>query len=140
MVLEDFEDMMGTGSIAGGPEIRSSDGTKHFNIDDPNYGLEGMLGEDGKKPAKLWAVDPLSLGNLPELKMEPKTCEQDCADKMAVRRKKCDILRKRVAEALKKAGCPSKITGYAKKSKCAPCSTKTKAAKKSTASKTARRR
>ena len=98
-------DMLGAGgetAAEGGPG--TGDGT-FPNIDDENYNVEKFR------------HDPLNL-NIPPLEPEKKTCEQECAEKMAERRKRCNEVRKRVALALKEAGCPSKVTGYAKKSKC----------------------
>jgi hypothetical protein len=95
------------------------------NIDDPRWSAEG----DSK--TKNWALDELNLGQLPVDEPAKVSCAQTCAEKAGERRKKCDILRKRVALALKKAGCPSKITGFTSKRK-SPCSKKSRKAVKVT--------
>jgi hypothetical protein len=117
-----FEDVIG-GDVdgkevaAGGPGVFSGGAISsslggavierfyHSNIDDPAYTLQK------------WRQEPLNL-IMPGIEPEKKTCEQECTEKMAERRKRCNEVRKRVALALKEAGCPSKVTGYAKKSKC----------------------
>lgn len=47
----------------------------------------------------------------------PLTCPQKCAENQKKHREKCDALRKKVACALKNAGCPSNVTAKKKGSK-----------------------
>ena len=105
-----FEDMLGIGTTENGPSVgplTSDDPQKfHANIDDPAFGL------DQDPTLTKLRIDPLSLGNLPKLEAEEETCDDRCAQEKAERVKKCNVLRKRVALALKKAGCPSKVTAY----------------------------
>jgi len=54
---------------------------------------------------------------LPGLK-EEKGCFRDCAERNKKHQKACALLRKRVAQALKEAGCPSKIIPYKTQKKC----------------------
>jgi hypothetical protein len=110
-------DTIGDNSAAaptGGPGTSYELGgvTTYFqNIDDPRWSAEG------DNATKNWALDDLNLGQLPVDEPAKVSCAQTCAEKAGERRKKCDILRKRVALALKKAGCPSKVTGFTSKTK-----------------------
>ncbi|WBC28362.1 hypothetical protein PBPMD00_20 [Pinkberry virus LS07-2018-MD00] len=44
-----------------------------------------------------------------------KKCNEQCAEMKKNIRKECNIMRKRVQEALKEKGCPSRITAYTSK-------------------------
>lgn len=105
-----FMDNMGEDGnpTTSGPKPSDEHG---FLINDPDY----YLIDDPTRPSdgKTWNSAKLAL-QLAELDPEIKTCEMNCREAEALRKKKCDIVRKRVSEALKKAGCPSKITPYAK--------------------------
>ena len=104
VIKNPYEDMLGIGSAFNGPTIgpATSDDARdfHVNIDDPRYTIARFKS------------DPLSLGRLPALEVEEVTCDDRCAQQKAERVKKCNVLRKRVALALKKAGCPSKVTPH----------------------------
>jgi len=50
----------------------------------------------------------------PLLDHKPKSCIQKCKAMSRIRKKNCNVLRKRVAMALKKAGCPSKVVATGK--------------------------
>lgn len=117
-----FADLMGSGGTSGGPRT-SADGKNFPNIDDPDWGLIGS------NATNKWETSPLDL-DLDAVDTE-KTCEQNCRDEATERKKRCDVVRKRVAEALKKVGCPSKVTPYSTRKK-APCKKKTSAKKKTT--------
>ena len=99
---------------SSGPRIHDDDAhpTDFLNIDDPNF-------EESN-----WRADPMVL-ELAELDEGPKDCEDTCAEKMKKRAENCSLLRKRVAQALKEAGCPSKVIPYkTQKSKCSGGSAK----------------
>ena len=107
-----------TGETYGAPEFTAPDGTVapaipanttglYHNIDDPSF----------QKREGQWGTDPLVM-NLPQLVTEPKTCQDNCDDQMKLRHENCSLLRKRVAEALKKAGCPSKVIAIKEKKVC----------------------
>jgi hypothetical protein len=58
-------------------------------------------------------------------------CNEQCAEMKKNIRKECNIMRKRVQEALKEKGCPSRVTAYAsKKSGCQPKKKQSKKKKK----------
>lgn len=108
---EDFEDVMGIAGPTHGPSTISTlkngdQAIGQWNIDDPAW-------------ADKWEKDPLSLFmDVPDQQIQ--TCEQSCADKARLRRLNCSKVRTRIAAALKKAGCPSKVTAPAvKKYTCA---------------------
>lgn len=133
--IEGEFDVLGEGAETGGPGTSGQDGTKFYNINDPAWGFNAQK-VDATKPTKFWESDKLSLGDLPPLIVEPKTCQDKCDEAEKLTRKKCEILRKRVQEALKHAGCPSKVTGYPKKPRCP----RAVASKKKPAAKARRRR
>ena len=135
-----FTDLLGT--TGGDPEktgpqkgteatlqqyMRGEESLVFFPIDDPNY--------YGK-----WGNTDLSM-KLPELDMtdKPITCEDVCIAKAKLRRENCKLLRRRVAEALKKQGCPSKVLPLPETRKCfgskKPAPKKTTVTKKSTKTK-----
>ena len=64
----------------------------------------------------------LTLPPITESGADPvKACNEQCADMKKNIRKECNILRKRVQEALKEKGCPSRVSAYAsRKSSCTP--------------------
>lgn len=121
-----FYDVMNLGET---PAVFKGEGDaekQFFNIDDPDWAIEKGAAQ------KTWGTDGINL-NLPALVEGPMTCDQKCDDDEKKRKLKCDVFRKRVAEAMKRAGCPSKITGYKKAPKCGSKKTSKKAAaKKST--------
>ena len=105
------------GYVAGVPAVAG-----HWNIDDPSWQeVEGK-----------WGTDPLNM-NLPTLVTPPKTCQDKCDDAVKLRHENCSLLRKRVAEALKKAGCPSKVIAFKVAKKV--CTTKKAKPKKKTTKK-----
>lgn len=56
----------------------------------------------------------LTLPPITESALDPvKKCNETCADLKKNIRKECNILRKRVQEALKEKGCPSRVSAYA---------------------------
>jgi len=115
-----FTDLLGTTGgdpLSTGPQtakapatmdqyMRGEESMVFFPIDDPNY--------YGK-----WGNQDLSM-KLPELDMtdKPITCEDVCIAKAKLRRENCKLLRRRVAEALKKQGCPSKVLPLPEARKC----------------------
>jgi len=114
-----FTDLLGTTGgdpLTTGPQkgttatidqyMRGEESLVFFPIDDPNY--------YGK-----WGNTDLSM-KLPELDMtdKPITCEDVCIAKAKLRRENCKLLRRRVAEALKKQGCPSKVLPLPEARKC----------------------
>ena len=107
--------------------MRGEEGMVFFPIDDPNY-------------YGTWGNTDLSM-KLPELDMtdKPITCEDVCIAKAKLRRENCKLLRRRVAEALKKQGCPSKVLPLPEARKCfgskKPAPKKTTVTKKSTKTK-----
>jgi len=127
-----IEDILGgleDGKLVDGPTIGNTDGSKQwYNIMDPKYSLEGGM-VDGVD-TKSWKTSGINLNILPPIEpQEPETCEQKCAETMRKQRENCGVLRKRVAMALKKAGCPSKVTALAGKKKvCAKSKPKKKKA------------
>ena len=100
-----FKDVMNALNPPGIGPPRSSDPRNfHFNIDDPV--MEGK-----------WETASIDL-KIQETERTPHTCEETCAEKAKKRRKNCAVLRKRVAESLKSAGCPSRVIAYKQTSKC----------------------
>jgi len=127
-----IENIMGeidsAGVLTEGPTIGTEDGTQQwYNIMDPTYSLEG--GKIDGKDTKSWKTAGINLAVLPPIEpQEPETCEQKCAETMRKQKENCGVLRKRVAMALKKAGCPSKVTALAGKKKvCSKSKPKKKA-------------
>lgn len=101
-----FPDLMGHPNISDPPTNIRSDNTFQFNIDDPAW------------VARKWTASPLNL-SLPVVRKDPPTCVDNCNEMYKARNDKCNAIRKRVAESLKKIGCPSKVTAYkTKKKKC----------------------
>lgn len=133
-------DVLGTGDHEGGPGTGLW--SDNYNINDLAYGLKSEPTPRGMpETTKFWETDKLSLGDLPPLTIPEKTCSDKCEESITLQRKKCDVLRKRVAEALKHAGCPSKVTGFPRKSRCPKRDDdKKKSAKKSATAKARRRR
>ena len=96
----------------------------YFNIDDPEW------------DAHQWATKGINFRVPPIEPPAPSTCAERCADNDKERKKKCDAFRKRVAAAMKKAGCPSKVTAYATPKKtCGKKTTKATPKKKTTTAK-----
>lgn len=116
----DFPDLMGHPNISDPPTNIGADRRFQFNIDDPNWTLEK------------WTNSDLNL-SLPAVEKDPPTCEDNCEERAKLRRKNCEAVRKRVADALKKIGCPSKVTAYATPKK--GCSRASKATKSTTTTK-----
>ena len=109
-----YSDRLGVGSVAGGPGIGTAE-VPFFNIDDPTWGLVGAAIPAGQAaPTSFWESSELSMGQLPKHDGPPDTCAETCADQARVRAQKCAVLRKRVALALKEAGCPSKVSPHMK--------------------------
>ena len=109
-----FTDRLGEGDVTDGPSIGTDD-VPFFNIDDPKWGLVGApVAAGADKPTHFWESSKLSIGQLPKHEGPPDTCAETCADKARVRAQKCSVLRKRVALALKEAGCPSKVSPHLK--------------------------
>jgi len=101
------QDPLSTGPSRGRAiYMQGQEGSVFFPIDDPSY--------HGK-----WGDADLSM-KLPELDMtdKPITCEDVCIAKAKLRRENCKLLRRRVAEALKKQGCPSRVIPIPEKRKC----------------------
>ena len=97
------------------------DGIPYMNIEDPKWGTEAFPGTVGRS----WAKDQLVMG-LPVVEDKPTTCEDLCVKKSKKRIDACNALRKRVKDALEKAGCPCEIEGKDKPSLCGSSYTATK--------------
>lgn len=103
---EGFEDVM---NLDKTPNVRDPEGKGRFNIDEHTW-------EDNN-----WRNNELSL-HLPPADGDDDPCESNCAKKKREREKKCEILRKRVQNALYKAGCPSTVgIGPPANGTCTPC-------------------
>lgn len=96
-----------------------------YSENDPYFGFIGPPGESDT----LWKNGPNNELVLPSLATETKsklaTIEENCEDQAKRANEECDILRRRVALALKAAGCPSVVRGYKKAAK-KPCPSKSK--------------
>lgn len=103
-------DVMGVGSAEYGPD---TGGGTRYNIDDPKYNADDN--EWGNTEGLPWGrVFYLSL-QLPPLKTKTEDCLSKCKGNEKERRRKCQIVRNRVAAAMKRAGCPSKVEATHKK-------------------------
>ena len=83
-------------------------------------------------PDKPWLTDPCLkpcmkdvLMSFPEVVDNTPAACKACKDDEKQRKKDCDEMRKRVREALKKAGCPSSVTPHKKPAGKKCTSTKT---------------
>lgn len=120
-------DVLGETTLDQGPNPGvTSKGMPYFDIEDPKWGTEQYPALDAEgKPLttgqKNWASDSLIMG-LPSVTEKPKTCEDACILASKKRISACDALRKRVKDALDKAGCPCDIQGRDKTSTCSASS------------------
>lgn len=119
-------DLLGLGpadadvTIGMAPNTDSVSGNKFETVFDETVGLEKYLDE----------TQNITL-LIPPIKKEVNTCEDTCKEKNRIADEKCKIIRKRVEEALKKAGCPTRLVAQ----KRPGCGYSKSVAKKSTRSK-----
>lgn len=103
-------------------EFGKADTLPHVNMDGPNdKGVyEGPTFPNAFDPnfsLDQWQTQKLQM-TIAEEDVEPLTCEEDCKEKTRKANEKCTVIRKRVQEALNKAGCPSKVVALKRKGGC----------------------
>ena len=120
------QDLLGIG-LLGASELNDTPNTKTST----NNMFETIFDEDATLADYMDEKHDITM-LLPPIKKDVFSCEDTCREKNKKADEKCKVVRKRVEEALKKAGCPTRLVALKRPGACGSSKS---TAKKSTKSK-----